>query len=125
MVGGDCCCIRAPLCIPRSRSLPSLLRLSLSLCCRSSYTSWTFRASSSGRTSICLAPSIVTILDFMASFSLLNIRVLGLSAIAPVFSITCLQYLIGSPCINNYPLSYLVRFPAATALSKMVVKSYI
>jgi len=122
-VGGDCCCVGAPPCTPGSRSLPSLLWLSSSLCCRSSCTSWIFRASSSRRTSICLAPSIVTILNSTASFSLLNTRVLGSSATAPVFSIACLRYSIGSPCINNYPLSCLVRFPAATALSEMVVKS--
>jgi hypothetical protein len=107
---GDCCCARAPPCIP-------------SLCCRSSYISWTFRAFSSGRTSICSAPSTAIILDSTASFSLLNIRVLGLSATAPVFSIACLRYSIGSPCINHYPFSCSVRFPAATVLAKMVVKS--
>jgi len=123
-VEGDCCYIRAPLCIPKFRSLSSLLRSSSSLCCRSSYISWTFRASSSRRTSICLAPSIATILDFTASFSLLNIRVLGSSATAPIYSITCLWYSTGSPHINNYPFSCLVRFPTATALAEIVVKSY-
>ena len=81
--------------------------------------------SSSRRISIRLAPSLATILDSTASFSLLNIRVLGSSAIAPIFSIACLRYLIGSPCINYYPFSCLVRFPTATVLAKMVVKSYI
>ena len=68
--------------------------------------------------------SAAIILNFMASFSLLNIRVLGSSAIASIFSIKCLWYLIGSPHINHYPFSYSVRFPAATALTKMVVKLY-
>ena len=68
---------------------------------------------------------IATILNSTAFFSLLNIRVLGLSAIAPVYSIIYLWYLVGSLYINYYPFSYLVRFSAATALPKIVVKSCI
>ena len=118
IVEGDCYCVRAPLCTPKSRSLPSLLQSSLSLCCRSSYISQIFRASSSGRTSICLAPSTATILNSTASFSLSNLKLLGLSTTAPIYSIAYLRYLIGSPRINNYPLSCLVRFPTTTTLSK-------
>ena len=112
-------------CFLGSRSLSSLWRLSLFPCCHSSCISWIFRTSSSKRTAIYLTFSVAIILNSMASFSLLNIRVLGSSAIAPVFSIICLWYLIGSPYINHHPFSCLVRFPTATALTEMVVKSCI
>ena len=124
--GSDC--TKAPLCTTgptKLGSLPFLQWLSLFLYCCSSCINQTFRTSFSKRTAIYSAFSAAIILNSIASFSLLNIRVLGLSATAPVFSITCLQYLIGSPHINYHPFSYSARFPAATTLAKIIVKSYI
>ena len=66
--------------------------------------------------------SLATILDSTASFSLLKIRVLGSSVMAPVFFIIYLRYPIGSLCINHHPFSCLVRFLAATVFAEMVVK---
>ena len=97
------------------RSCLSLLRLSLFLYCYSSCISWTFRAFFSGSVFIRSILSAAVILNSMASFSLLNTRVLGLSATAPVYFIAYLWYLIGSLCINHCLFSRSERFPAATA----------
>jgi len=67
--------------------------------------------------------SAAIILDSTASFSLLNIRVLSSSATAPVFSIMCLRYLIGSLCINHHPFSCLVRFFMAVSTTKPIAES--
>ena len=85
-VGSDCTGALLYITKPtRLGSLPSLQWLGLFLYCYSSCISWIFRISFSRRTVIYLVFFAAIILNSMAFFSLLNIRVLGLSAIVFVF----------------------------------------